>query len=50
MEGDVIVFRKNGGSDTPVIHRALLKAIENDSGGLGCSRLHCWECKTSTGL
>ena len=33
MEGDVIVFRKNGGSDTPVIHRALLKAIENDSGG-----------------
>lgn len=33
MEGDVIVFSKNGGSDTPVIHRALLKAVENESGG-----------------
>ena len=33
MEGDVIVFKKNGGTDTPVIHRALLKAIENESGG-----------------
>jgi|TARA_B110000196_G_scaffold256776_1_gene227049 signal peptidase I len=27
MEGDVIIYRKNGGSDTPIIHRALLKAV-----------------------
>ena len=33
MAGDVIIFRKNGGSDTPVIHRALLKAVANASGG-----------------
>ena len=33
MGGDVIVFKKNGGTDTPVIHRALLKAIANESGG-----------------
>ena len=33
MAGDVIIYQKNGGSDTPVIHRALLKAVENDSGG-----------------
>ena len=33
MPGDVIIFRKNGGSDTPVIHRALIKAVENPSGG-----------------
>ena len=33
MPGDVIIFRKNGGSDTPVIHRALLKAVRNESGG-----------------
>ena len=25
MAGDVIIFQKNGGSDTPVIHRALLR-------------------------
>ena len=25
MPGDVIIYQKNGGSDTPVIHRALLK-------------------------
>ena len=33
MAGDVIIYRKNGGSDTPVIHRALLKAVSNASGG-----------------
>mgnify|MGYP000892081664 FL=1 len=33
MAGDVIIYQKNGGSDTPVIHRALLKAVANDSGG-----------------
>jgi len=29
MYGDVIIYEKNGGSDTPVIHRALLKAETN---------------------
>ena len=29
MYGDVIIYEKNGGSDTPVIHRALLKAEAN---------------------
>ena len=33
MPGDVIIFRKNGGSDTPVIHRVLLKAVSNPTGG-----------------
>ena len=33
MPGDVIIYQKNGGSDTPVIHRALLEVIENTSGG-----------------
>ena len=33
MPGDVIIYRKNGDSQTPVIHRALLKAVSNDSGG-----------------
>ena len=33
MPGDVIIYQKNGGSDTPVIHRALLKAVRNESGG-----------------
>ncbi len=33
MPGDVIIFSKNGGSDTPVIHRALLKAVANPNGG-----------------
>ena len=33
MAGDVIVYRKNGGNDTPVIHRALLKAVANPEGG-----------------
>jgi len=33
MEGDVIIYKKNGGSDTPVIHRVLLKAVANSSGG-----------------
>ena len=31
MAGDVIIYRKNGGSDTPVIHRALLKSVANVS-------------------
>ena len=29
MYGDVIIYQKNGGSDTPVIHRVLLKAETN---------------------
>ena len=29
MLGDVIIYQKNGGKDTPVIHRALLKAEAN---------------------
>lgn len=33
MAGDVIIYRKNGGSDTPVIHRVLLQAVANASGG-----------------
>ncbi len=33
MPGDVIIYQKNGGSDTPVIHRALLEVVENPSGG-----------------
>ena len=34
MAGDVIIYKKNGlESYTPVIHRALLKAIANSSGG-----------------
>ena len=32
MPGDVIIFKKNGGNDTPVIHRAILEAVENGSG------------------
>ncbi|MFL2973623.1 MAG: S26 family signal peptidase [Candidatus Thalassarchaeaceae archaeon] len=31
MEGDVIIYSKNGGSDTPVIHRAILKAVTNNT-------------------
>ena len=30
--GDVIIFSKNGGLDTPVIHRALLEVVRNGSG------------------
>jgi hypothetical protein len=33
MSGDVIIYRKNGGSDIPVIHRVLLRAVANASGG-----------------
>ena len=33
MPGAVIIYQKNGGSDTPVIHRALLEVVENTSGG-----------------
>ncbi len=29
MPGDVIIYRKNGGNDTPIIHRALLRALAN---------------------
>lgn len=32
MPGDVIIYRKNGGEDTPVIHRALLEAVSNGTG------------------
>ena len=31
MFGDVIIYQKNGGSDTPVIHRAILKAVLNST-------------------
>lgn len=31
MEGDVIIYSKNGGSDTPVIHRAILKVVSNNT-------------------
>ena len=30
--GDVIIFSKNGGLDTPVIHRAILEVVQNGSG------------------
>ena len=33
MPGDVIIYQKNGGIDTPVIHRALLEIVANESGG-----------------
>jgi len=29
--GDVIIYKKNGGMDTPVIHRAILEAVANDT-------------------
>ena len=29
--GDVIIYRKNGGSDTPVIHRVLIEAVANQT-------------------
>ncbi|MBI88109.1 MAG: hypothetical protein CMB67_03675 [Euryarchaeota archaeon] len=32
LPGDVIIYRKNGGQGTPVIHRALLQAVQNGSG------------------
>ncbi len=32
LPGDVIIYRKNGGEDTPVIHRALLEAVSNGTG------------------
>ncbi len=31
MEGDVIVYLKNGGPQTPIIHRAILKVQANDT-------------------
>ena len=31
MPGDVIIYQKNGGTDTPVIHRAILKALRNET-------------------
>ena len=31
MEGDVIVYLKNGGAQTPIIHRAILKVLANDT-------------------
>ena len=33
MPGDVIIYKKNGGPETPVIHRALLEVRLNESGG-----------------
>jgi signal peptidase I len=32
MPGDVIIYRKNGGQDTPVIHRAILEVVSNGTG------------------
>jgi signal peptidase len=32
MPGDVIIYRKNGGLDTPVIHRAILEVVPNGTG------------------
>ena len=32
LPGDVIIYRKNGGQDTPVIHRALLEVVSNGTG------------------
>lgn len=29
--GDVIIYKKNGGIDTPVIHRVILEAVANDT-------------------
>ena len=29
--GDVIIYKKNGGDETPVIHRALLKVVANST-------------------
>ena len=31
MPGDVVIYKKNGGSETPVIHRALLKVVANST-------------------
>ena len=31
MAGDVIIYAKNGGSTTPVIHRAILQAVAEDT-------------------
>ena len=31
MYGDVIIFSKNGEDSTPIIHRAILKAVANQS-------------------
>ncbi len=31
MPGDVIIYKKNGGNDTPVIHRAILFALANET-------------------
>ncbi len=31
MPGDVIIYKKNGGNDTPVIHRAILFASANET-------------------
>ena len=29
--GDVVIYRKNGGNDTPVIHRVMLEAVANST-------------------
>ena len=34
MPGDVIIYKKNGGNDTPVIHRAILFAAANETTAL----------------
>ena len=46
MPGDVIIYRKNGGTDTPVIHRALLKVVANDSGGWDAPGTHLRNVET----
>ena len=43
MPGDVIIYQKNGGSDTPVIHRALLEVGEYIR-RMGCSWYHTSQC------
>lgn len=30
MEGDVVIYKKNGETSTPIIHRAILRVVPND--------------------
>ena len=31
MEGDVVIYKKNGESSTPIIHRAILRVVPNEA-------------------
>ncbi|MGB1633096.1 MAG: S26 family signal peptidase, partial [Candidatus Poseidoniaceae archaeon] len=31
MEGDVVIYRKNGEASTPIIHRAILRVVPHDA-------------------